>query len=171
MGNNLSQQEINTRHELIDKIKELKVPILNIGLQNGSTDYLDFIELEELGNNNIMKGTDLYSRHFIVFKAEFEFPNGSKRKTFTTFFQRYKNDKYFWMCCGNHGLNLMVTPGGTNTEQYKLLYELFSSGEYKINKDLINGQLLNFEPNISKNMSNNFRDDEYPTIIRLGHSS
>lgn len=167
MGNTISQQESNIRREFIEKIKNLKLPILDIGLKNGSTEYLDFITPGELGYNNIMKGIDSNSRPFIVFNAEFEYPNGLKKMTFTTFFQRYTNDNLLWMCCGNHGTNLMETTGGTNTEQYKLLYELFSSGEYKINKDIIFEQKLIFR--INNDDSNDLTDDDFPTIIRLGN--
>jgi hypothetical protein len=113
-----------------------------------------------------MKGHDSKSRPFIVFKAEFEYPNGSKKKTFTTFFQRYTDDFILWHCCGHYGINLMNTEGGSNNDQIKLLYELFSSGEYKINKDSMSKQRLNFKIN-DVFTCDNLTDDDYPTIIRL----
>ena len=169
MGNSLSQEEINIRNEYLNKIRNINVPILDIGNKNGSTGYLDFIKSDELGTNNIMKGLDCLSRPFIVFKAEFEYPNGLKKKTFTTFFQRYSDNHNLWHCCGHYGINLMDTQGGTSNEQIKMLYELFSSGEYKINREIINEQRLNFI--INGNLTDdNFTDDDYPIIIRLANT-
>ena len=167
MGNSLSQEDTDIRNEYLQKIRNIKVPNLDIGMKNGSTGYLDFIKPDELGANNIMKGIDSSSRSFFVFKAEFEYPNGLKKKTFTTFFQRYSDNYLLWHCCGHYGVNLMATDGGTNNEQIKMLYELFSSGEYKINKDLIDEQRLQFR--INDDLSwDNITDDDYPIIIKLG---
>ena len=167
MGN-LSQKEKDIRNEYIVKIKDLNFPILDIGIKNGSTGYLDFINPDNLGSNNIMKGIDTFSRHFIVFKAEFEYPNGFKKKTFTTFFQRYTSDELLWHCCGHHGVNLMDTGGGANNEQIKMLYELFSSGEYKINKDIFDVQKFNFLINNNLDLElGNLTDNDYPVMVRL----
>lgn len=169
MGNSLSQTDIETRQKYIDKITSLKVPVMDIGNKNGTTGYLDFIRPDELGSNNIMKGYDSVSRLFIVFKAEFEYPNGLKKKTFTTFFQRYSDNILSWQCCGHYGTILMYTEGGTNNEQYKLLCELFLSGIYKINKDTIYEQKLNFRFN-DGDFTDELTDDDYPINIKLGHS-
>lgn len=169
MGNSLTQEEIDIRNEYLDKIKNLNLPVLDIGLKNGSTGYLDFIKPDELGLNNIMKGKDCLSRPFIVFRAEYEYPDGLKKKTFTTFFQRYSDNKLLWHCCGHYGINLMYTEGGTNTEQIKMLYELFSSGEYKIDKDKIQEQRLNFKINDDL-MYDDLTNDDFPIYIRLGNT-
>ncbi len=116
-----------------------------------------------------MKGCDTYSRSFIVFRAEFEYPNGLKKKTFTTFFQRYSDNYNLWHCCGHYGTNLIETQGGTSNEQIKMLYELFSSGEYKINKEIIDEQRLNFKIN-DDSLYNDLSDDDYPTIIRIANT-
>ena len=169
MGNSLSQENIDIRNEYLNKIKNLNLPILDIGNKKGNTGYIDFIKPNELGSNNIMMGCDINSRHFIVFRAEFEYPNGLKKKTFTTFFQRY-SDKYdVWHCCGNYGHNLIDTVGGASNEQIKMLYELFSSREYKINKELINEQKLNFIIN-NDSLYDDLSDDDYPTIIRIANT-
>lgn len=172
MGNSLSQEDLEIRTNYleirtnyIDNIKNLKLPILNIGSRIGSTGYLDFIKPDELGQNLIMKGHDSISRPFIVFKAEFEFPNGLKKKTFTTLFQRHSDNKLSWHCCGHYGTNLMETSGGINNEQIKMLYELFSSGEYKINKDIIDELRLNFT---TGNLNwDEMSDDDFPIFVRL----
>jgi hypothetical protein len=169
MGNSLSEEERVIRKEFLNKTKNLNLSKLDIGDRNGSTGYLDFIKPDELGTNNIMKGLDCDLRSFFVFKAEFEYPNGLKKKTFTTFFQRYSDNELLWHCCGHYGPNLMYTEGGANNEQIKLLYELFSSGEYKINKDQIDEQRLNYRLNESY-LRNDLTDNDYPINIKLGHS-
>ena len=163
-------EQFDLQNKYLEKIVGIDVPILDIGLRNGITGYLDFINPDELGSNNIMKGIDNASRPFIVFKAEFEFSNGLKKKTFTTFFQRYSDDKFLWHCCGHYGKNLMDTSGGTNLEQVKLIYELVVSNKYKINKDLIQMQKLNFRDSIDSISWDNLIDDDFPIVIKLGHS-
>jgi hypothetical protein len=163
-------EQFDLQNKYLEKIVGIDVPILDIGLRNGITGYLDFINPDELGSNNIMKGIDSASRPFIVFKAEFEFSNGLKKKTFTTFFQRYSDDKFLWHCCGHYGKNLMDTSGGTNLEQVKLIYELVVSNKYKINKDLIQMQKLNFRDSVVSISWDNLTDDDFPIVINLGHS-
>lgn len=169
MGNSLVEEIKEKRKKYLDKIQNLNLPILDIGQETGSTGYLDFIKPNDIGTNNIMKGKDHLSRSFFVFRAELEYPNGLKKKTFTTFFQRYPGDNSLWHCCGQYGIILMSTDGGANIEQIQLLYELFSSGEYKINKDLINEQRLNFKIN-NDSMYDDLTDDDYPIYIRLGNT-
>lgn len=169
MGNSISEEEKEIRREYLNKIQNLNLPILDIGMKNGSTGYLDFIKPDDVKSNNIMKGRDASLRPFFVFKAEFEYPNGLKKKTFTTFFQRYSDNYLLWHCCGHYGINLMSTEGGTNNEQFKLLYELFLSGEYKINKDLVGVQKLNFKINDDL-IYDDLTDDDYPIYIRLGNT-
>lgn len=169
MGNSISQEEINIRNEYLSKIIKLNLPILDIGTQNGSTEYLDFIKPDELGSNNIMKGFDCASRPFIVFRAEFEYSNGLKKKIFTTFFQRYSDNQLLWHCCGHYGVHIMDTTGGANTEQIKMLYELFSSGEYKINKDIIHEQQLNFRINDDLRYDD-LTDNDFPLFVKLANT-
>ena len=163
MGNVVSNEEIYTLRKVIDLFEDLSFEILNIGMRNGYTGYLDFISPDELGSNVVMKGKDLYSRPFFVFKAIFEYSNGEKKNTFTTFFQRYDDDKNLWHCCGHHGENLMSTEGGVNLEQFKLLYELFSLGEYKIDRKLIEKQRLNFK------LNKNSEINDFPILIKLSN--
>ena len=167
MGNLSSAEEKNTLKEILDMIKNIPLQTLDIGTRNGRTGYLDFIKPEELGSNNIMKGMDLHSRPFFVFKATFEYPDGKTKNTFTTLFQRYNDDAFLWHCCGHYGQNLMITEGGVKIEQFKLLYKLFSSGEYKIDKNLIYGQKLNFKNNDVE--FDDFTDNDYPLIIKLSN--
>lgn len=169
MGNSLSEEDAKIRREYLDKMQNLNLPILDIGNKNGSTEYLDFIKPDDIGTNNIMKGWDCQMRPFFVFRAEFEFPNGLKKKTFTTFFQRYYDNQLLWHCCGHYGDTLMYTDGGTNNDQIKLLWELFLFGEYKINREIIHDQRLNFTIN-DNSLWDDLTDDDFPTYIRLGNT-
>ena len=174
MGNSLSEEEISIRKDYLNKIIKLNFVNLDIKERFGSTDYLDFIKPEELGLNNIMSGYDHSSRPFVVFKAEIEFNNGKKLKTFSTFFQRYSNNNLTWHCCGHHGRIIIETLGGANNDQIKMLYELFESGTYKLNKDNIYNLNLNWTSQLSFNLdeiSESEHESEFPKEIRIGYSN
>ena len=171
MGNHLSDEQCDERTEYLKKIFNLKFPNLNLGNRYGLTGYIDFISPEELGNNNVMMGFDNSSRQFVVFKAELEYPNGLKKKTFTTFFKRHTHNELLYHTCGHYGILLFNTEGGSTNDQIKMLYELLESGEYKLDKDKI------FELNINFNLSNkvffdeeNYDEIQYPTLMRIGYS-
>ena len=57
----------------------------------------------------------------------------------------------------------MSTEGGVNLEQFKLLYELFSLGEYKIDRKLIEKQRLNFK------LNKNSEINDFPILIKLSN--
>jgi hypothetical protein len=166
MGSTMSIEDRNTINKTLDGINRITMEELDIGLKCGSTGYLDFINPSELGSNNIMKGIDSVSRKFYVFKAILVYPNGKTKKTFTTFFQRFSDDELLWHCCGHFGENLMSTEGGANLEQIKMIYQLFSSGEYQIDRNLIDKQKLNFK--INKTIEyDDLTNDDYPIIVKL----
>ena len=73
---------ILTNDDIILKYKSL--PNLNIGKRNGMTDYIDFIQFNEV--DTIAKGTDWFGRVFIVIKCVID-----NRPIMQTFFQRYSN--------------------------------------------------------------------------------
>jgi hypothetical protein len=52
--------------------------------------------------------------------------------TFTTFFQRYKDENTLWMACGNTGRHLMDTEGGMTIIQLELLRDLLCNRVVKI---------------------------------------
>ena len=169
MGNQLSEEQINERTEYLEKIFKLNFPKLNLGNRYGATGYIDFIALEELGNNNVMMGYDASFRPFIVFKAELEYPDGLKKKTFTTFFKRYNDNNLLYHTCGHYGKLLFDTEGGSDNKQIKMLYELLESGEYKLNPDKIHEMSINFrlKYDFQENCHN---DKDYPTVVRIGYS-
>lgn len=137
------------RNEIIsytNTIFSMEYPILDVGKTMGSTGYIDYISLDDLGSNNVMVGMDCTSRKFIVFKAQVEFSNGVKKQTLTTFFQRYDDNKVLYHCCGHHGIYLLCTDGGASVRQIKFLCELLTRGKYVFDGDdldyiCINNQL------------------------------
>lgn len=130
MGNTLSYEE---KHDLLlcaNKIFKLEYNNLNVGNMKGSTGYIDYISLDDVGTNDVMIGRDFASRRFVVFKAQIEFSNGIKKQTFTTFFQRYNDNNFLYHCCGHHGIYLLSTEGGATLAQVKFLCDLLTSGIY-----------------------------------------
>ena len=101
MGNTIANNTIIEIKNIISDIMKIDYNILDIGNKNGSTDYLDFISLDDVKNNNIMKGIDNYERYFIVIKAFYEYPTQNKN-TFTTFFQRHSENQTLWIACGQN---------------------------------------------------------------------
>lgn len=70
------------------------LPVLDIGLRCGSTDYIDFITIEDM-TSSIMKGTDCHKRPFIAIKVKCA-ENGVNKYAVGTFFQRYSDESKSW---------------------------------------------------------------------------
>lgn len=179
MGNSLSNEEKLERTIYINKMLEFNFPKLDLRDRYSYTGYIDFIKPIELKSNNVMMGKDGYynndgeyilSRPFFIFKAELQYPNGIKKKMFTTFFQRYSDDKILWHCCGHYGPILMYTDGGASNEQIKMLYELIKFGEYKLSKDDVYKLKLNYELKNSYDHKDEIDESKLPTNIILGYS-
>ena len=170
MGNTLSDEQVEERLKYLNKIFDLEFPNLDLGNRQGFTSYIDFIKPEELGTNNVMIGKDESLRPFVVFKAEFEYPNGFKKKTFTTFFKRYYDNDILYHCCGHYGTLLMDTQGGSSNEQIKMLYELLVSGEYKLDKNKINEFGLNYQMGYLNSFEDEIDENILPIGIKLGYS-
>ena len=152
----------------LQNIIDYNCKILDVRERFGHTNYIDFIKQSEV-TENIMKGIDDHERPFIVFKAEFVYNTNninntnSKiiKKTFTTFFQRYTDNKLLWHTCGHDGDLLFDSNGGTNLVQIKLIEELLKNGYIDLTPDMDIYQLrlkINYEK-------------PYPIRIQLGHSS
>jgi hypothetical protein len=131
----------------------------------GDTNYIDFIKQSEV-TENIMKGVDDNERPFIVFKAELVYNTNNTntkiiKKTFTTFFQRYTDNKLLWHTCGDDGDLLFDSNGGANLVQIKLIEELLKNKYIDLTPDMDIYQLrlkINYEK-------------PYPIKIQLGYSS
>lgn len=129
---------------------------LDLGLRGGTTDYIDFIQYNEV-IYPLMKGIDMFGRHFVVikFKLKFNFSNvniseirykkpilDSKNSIILmqTFFQRYtpqcaQSLGGLWMGCGHATENLLDTPGGLNDNQLKFLEKIIDGEVLQMNDD------------------------------------
>lgn len=149
----------------LQNIMDYNCKILDIKDRFGATNYIDFIKQSEV-TENIMKGVDDNERPFIVFKAELVYNTNNTntkiiKKTFTTFFQRYTDNKLLWHTCGDDGNLLFDSNGGANLVQIKLIEELLKNKYIDLTPDMDIYQLrlkINYE-------------NPYPIKIQLGYSS
>ena len=161
MGNKLSLQEKDELQNTINELNKLKFNTLDIQDRKGITGYIDFINPTELNNYNVMSGFDYANRRFFVIKAEIEYSDKPKIKTFTTFFQRYSDNNLLWHTSGHYD-----TTGGASLAQIKMLVNLLFIGYYKLDKEISNDlQILNNKYYIE---SDNII---YPTSISIGYST
>lgn len=151
------------RINLNKNIMNINCDILDISHRYGTTSYIDFIKQNELPENiNVMKGQDNFCRPFVVFKAEIMYENLKyNKKTFTTFFQRYADDRLLYHACGHDGPQLFDTVGGANITQLKLLDELLKNGFVDLKPD------MDYE-NLRLNLTG--KAFIKPTKIQLGYS-
>ena len=84
-------------------------PLLDIGQQKGNWGYINFIEEYQLGPSAVVKGADCIGRSFLALKAEFVLENGDRVPTFSTFYQKYVNNKNIWQCYNYIGKELLWT--------------------------------------------------------------
>lgn len=84
-------------------------PLLDIGQQKGNWGYINFIEEYQLGPSAVVKGADCIGRSFLALKAEFVLENGDLVPTFSTFYQKYVNNKNIWQCYNYIGKELLWT--------------------------------------------------------------
>jgi len=111
-------------HDLEHLYDNLDVPILNVKNRTACTDYIDFLEWDEV-SEPIMKGTDKFTRKFIVIKMIIFINNSNNMKIMQTFFQRY-TDGYGWQGCGHATKTLIDTVGGIYNEQYNLIRDIIA---------------------------------------------
>ena len=171
MYGRLTTEEINKKKDLLSKLLNNNYPILDIGNEEGHSGYIDFILIKSMDNNNIMKGTDKYNRPFIVFKAEFIFPDNTTMHTFTTFFKRYSDSELLWHACGHDGLNLFDTCGGATELQLIMLNELLSNNTLDLSNKSTD-ELDNFKLLWRSGITGDYKlkKDIYPTRINIGHT-
>lgn len=120
MGGSLTKEEIKEREDLINSIWSLvrQYSRLDLGDRIGSTEYIDFIHLDEV-TESVMWGYDRFNRKFFVLKMKIE-----DTIILQTFFQRYSGDKLCWMGCGHATDLLFDTAGGTNNTQFLFIKNL-----------------------------------------------
>lgn len=112
---------------VLNEIFQINCPKLEIGKRSGWTSYIDFINPDELAEENVMKGKDSTGRNFIVFKSEVQI-NGKKFRLFTTFFQRWYDSEVVYHSAGHYGTHMFLTCGGACLMQMKLLRDLLCNG-------------------------------------------
>lgn len=159
MGNTLTELDKNELRNAINELNKLEFNTLDLHDRKGITGYIDFISPTELNDNNVMSGFDYSCRRFFVIKAEIEYSDKTRIKTFTTFFQRYSDDTLLWHTAGHYGKLLFDTTGGSSLSQFKMLFELLSNGSYILDR------IKSDELRISNN------GDIYPTAIYIGYST
>ena len=94
---------------------------LDIGERSGFTQYIDFLKFDEVPKN-LMKGIDVFRRHFITLKVGVINKNGVLIKTGQVFFQRY-TDGELWMGALFEG-EFIETCGGVSRHQFQLIKDL-----------------------------------------------
>ena len=134
----------------------LSFPFLDIGVLNGSTDYIDYIRSPEL-NYPIMIGLDLYTRPFISIVFEI-FVDDEIKICSQVFFQRYTGgSSWSWGSSYladinnylNNYENNFITSSRLNNDEFKflinLLYNFYDKNnfiEFNNDKININGKLI-----------------------------
>ena len=102
--------------DYFDPVKLYNVP--NYDLDNNS-DYIDYINSSDFGQNHIIRGFDTYDRPYISFKYIF-----NHDEYITTIFQRYTDDSNYWVIGGD------LLPGLTGN--------LITDGKLIVLSDLLN---------------------------------
>jgi len=166
MGNTISELDRNELNNIINELNKLKFNTLDIQDRKGITGYIDFINPEELNDNNVMTGVDYANRPFFVIKAEIVYSDKTKINTFTTFFQRYSDNTLLWHTAGHYGNLLFDTAGGCSLSQFKMLFELLLNGSYNLDRLTSNElRILGSKYYIEDT------DITYPTAIYIGYST
>tara|TARA_B110000285_G_C15004925_1_gene553338 strand:+ start:115 stop:630 length:516 start_codon:yes stop_codon:yes gene_type:complete len=117
-----------------------KLPTLNLEGRVGITNYIDFINWDEV-IYPAMSGTDYYIRDFVVIKFLINRKGKAPEKIMQTFFQRYPGYNDMWMGCGHATPNLIWTDGGIKKEQFEFLNKI------------LNGETLTIPDNIGSPFS------------------
>lgn len=139
---------IETAEQFARFVENLDVPELDVKDREGRTNYIDFIQKDEI-TSPVMKGKDKYSRPFVIIKAIGKLGSGKETPLSQTFFERYPRDKsikigepghpfsgmewlvperqgdeIIWMGCGRHGDHIFSTYGGMKANHFNLLKDL-----------------------------------------------
>lgn len=102
-------------------------PQLDIGVRTGKTDYIYFLEWDEV-TNSVMWGIDCYNRMFVVIKVKI-----GEYNLMQTFFQRYTHDLHNWNSGSNRTIPFITTYGGISSEQFNFLYNLITTKKAILN--------------------------------------
>jgi hypothetical protein len=132
MGGSLTKEELKEREELIESIWSLvrQYSRLHLGDRIGSTEYIDFIHIDEV-TEPVMWGYDRFNRKFFVLKMIIQ-----DNVILQTFFQRYSGDTLCWMGCGHATDLLFDTAGGTNNTQFLFIKNLLTNKSAIVSEDI-----------------------------------
>lgn len=121
----------------------IECPILDIGQKKGNWGFINFIREHDFPENvAVVKGNDCIGRPFFAVKAEIVFADGSTLPTFSTFYQKYCNNKNNWQCFNYPKRELLKTfyEGNgcpMNPIQFALLEELLTHGHVDLTEEYI----------------------------------
>jgi hypothetical protein len=102
----------------------LQCPELDLGIRRGSTDYIDFLTMEEL-TFPVMKGKDCFLRPFIAIR----WWNPMKKKGGAqVFFKRFPDVEGVWASARVENEKTLFDPFGEIDEKQVLLLEQFCKG-------------------------------------------
>jgi hypothetical protein len=165
MGNSITPSTRQSMDLTLNTIFNSSYPELD--LQDRVSDYIDFINSDELKDHNVMGGIDSYERRFIVFKSYITI-NNNHTNMFTTFFQRYNDNDILYHCAGKSSLLglqptsykdvLFNTEGGATLKQIEFLLELLNNKSIVLNYE----QACDFKINYNLNQ---FTDDEKNNLL------
>ena len=151
MGNSITSSSKQQMLLTLNTIFNSSYPELD--LEDRVSDYIDFINPDELKDNNVMGGIDNYERRFIVFKSYITI-NNTSTNMFTTFFQRYNDNDILYHCASQSYRDLLFnTEGGATLKQMEFLLDLLNNKSITLNYE----QACDFKLNYKLNQ---FTDDE-----------
>jgi hypothetical protein len=139
MGNTESSEELYQKAgELVLELD--KFPKLDIGNRMGTTDYIDFLKMEEI-THPIMTGLDIFKRYFIVMKLLVD-----GRIVLQTIFQRYSDNLSDWRGCGHFSPNVLLFSSCSNitVDTFELILSLLKGEENIIIKKEHNPEDSNY---------------------------
>lgn len=121
----------------------IECPILDIGAKKGDWGFINFIREHDFpATTAVVKGQDCIGRPFFAVKAEFVFADGSTLPTFSTFYQKYCNNKNIWQCFNYPNRELLKTFYGgegypMTSLQFALLDQLLTNGRVELTEEYI----------------------------------
>jgi hypothetical protein len=102
------------------------------------TSYIDYYSLEDVSNNNVMKGRDFYGRDFIIIVVKVE---GMDTPIMSTIFKRDNESRDTWMACGHATEKFIDTAGGMTNVQKNFVEDIIGGAEIEFHSGLKPGNL------------------------------
>ena len=110
------------------------IPVMKNGENTEpGTSYIDYYTLEDVSNNNVMKGKDLYGREFIILVVKVE---DVDTPIMTTIFRRFNTPDSDWMACGHATEKFIDTVGGMTDVQRDFIEDIVGGAEIEFHSGL-----------------------------------